>query len=154
MRKRNIFEYDIRLTKEIDKESKNHSNNDATNELIDNSKTKVITRPNPNGKGPRKGLIVTFDDGTVICESSAIDTLICTAKKMGIKEIENLCSKSPFTILNPAGVKLVSKKLTHPRQRDIGNGYYVFSCTNTGQKQQQIEYLAKALGIKLKVEII
>lgn len=120
----------------------------------DDEETKVITRSNLNGKGPKKGLIVTFADGTVINEPTAIETLINSAMKMGIKEVEKLCANTTVAVLNPAGIKLFTKTLEHSRQRHIGNGHYVFSCTNTEQKKQQIEYLAKALGVKLKVEII
>ena len=40
------------------------------------------------------------------------------------------------------------------RQHEIGGGWLVFTCSNTPSKQRQIEAIAKALNIKVRVEVI
>ena len=40
------------------------------------------------------------------------------------------------------------------RQHYIGNGWLVFTCSNTPSKKRQIEAIANALNIKVKVEIV
>lgn len=60
-------------------------------------------------------------------------------------------------ILQLNKVNIVTKKRDERyghRQQEIGNGWLVFTSSNTPSKKRQIEAIAKALNMKVRVEIV
>ena len=117
-----------------------------------------ISRPRTTGMKPATKLRVTFmDDGEVISESIAADTLKKAILKFGVEQVAQLCVAPYDSILQLNRVNLVTKKRDEQyanRQHEIGGGWLVFTGSNTPSKKRQIEAIAKALSIKVKVEIV
>ena len=117
-----------------------------------------ISRPRTTGMKPATKLRVTFmDDGEVISESIAADTLKKAILKFGVERVAQLCIAPYDSILQLNRVNLVTKKRDEQyanRQHEIGNGWLVFTGSNTPSKKRQIEAIAKALSVRVKVEII
>ena len=116
-----------------------------------------IERPRSGGMQKATSLRVTFSDGTVISDSKAVETLKKCIKKFGPERVAQLCVQPVDSILQLNRVNLVTKKrdeMYANRQHDIGNGWLVFTCSNTPSKKRQIEAIAKALGIKVWVEVV
>ena len=116
-----------------------------------------IERPRSSGMKKATVLRVTFPDGTVISDSRAVETLKKCIIKFGPERVAQLCLQPVDSILQLNRVNLVTKKrdeMYANRQHNIGNGWLVFTCSNTPSKKRQIEAIAKALGIKIRVEIV
>lgn len=129
-------------------------NNKHTNRVAE---TLSIERPRSGTKAKASALRVTFADGTVICERKAVDTLKKCIVKFGPERVAQLCLQPVDNILQLNRVNLVTKKrdeMYANRQHEIGNGWLVFTCSNTPAKKRQIEAIAKALNIKVRVELV
>lgn len=103
---------------------------------------------------PTTTLRITFSDGTVIVDNSAIEVERQFIIKVGTDRVRNLgitqCREDlighPDTMRNPekyAG-----------RWKELENGLYIFTCSNNGDKIKHIRKIIKALGIDAKVELI
>lgn len=117
-----------------------------------------ISRPRTTGMKPATKLRVTFmDDGEVISESFAADTLKKAILKFGVERVAQLCIAPYDSILQLNRVNLVTKKRDEQyanRQHEISGGWLVFTGSNTPSKKRQIEAIAKALSVRVKVEIV
>ena len=116
-----------------------------------------IERPRSGGMQKATSLRVTFSDGTVISDRKAVETLKKCIIKFGPERVAQLCNQPVDGILQLCGVNLVTKRrdsVYGKRQHEIGNGWLVFTCSNTPSKKRQIEAIAQALGIKVRVEIV
>lgn len=86
-----------------------------------------------------------------------METLKKCILKFGPERVAQLCVQLVDGILQLCGVNLVSKRRDNiygSRQHEIGNGWLVFTCSNTPSKKRQIEAIANALNIKVRVEVI
>lgn len=95
-------------------------------------------------------LKITFENGKVIQEKKAAETLRQFIMTVGIKKVSALGIKQ-------CNVPLVSNILDSKYgsdQKPIGNGWYLMSRNNTHSKKRDIERIAKALGIQVTVEIV
>lgn len=116
-----------------------------------------IERSHSGGMKKATVLRVTFSDGTVICENKAVETLKKCILKIGPEAVAQLCMRAVDSCLQRNRVNLVSKIRNEKyanRQHAIGNGWLVFDNTSTKDKKCQIEAIAKALGIKVRVEVV
>lgn len=112
-------------------------------------------RNSVGSNAPATGLRVVFPDGKVICERKAIDTLEGTIRKIGIERVAQILHTD--SILQPCHVNLLSKNRDSyygSRQRPIGQGYMLFTCTNTDTKKRQILAISKALNLGLEVNVL
>lgn len=119
--------------------------------------SRSIEHPRSGGMQKATTLRVTFSDGTVISDSKAVETLKKCIIKFGPERVAQLCLQPTDRILQLNRVNLVTKRrdeMYANRQHDIGNGWLVFTCSNTPSKKRQIEAIANALNIKVKVEIV
>lgn len=98
-------------------------------------------------------LKITFADGTVFEGSNAIDIERQFVIKVGVERVrgvglthchEDLIGK-PETVRNPK---------YKGRWKAIANGWYLFTCTNNGDKVKHINRIILALGIDAKVELL
>lgn len=91
---------------------------------------------------------VIFPDGTEICESRAVDTLVEALHKIGYERVQSVdikCQGFPFVL----------KQNPNPgdsRWRDSGYGYFVCVNTSTDAKIKILNKVAQQLGIALKIE--
>lgn len=109
---------------------------------------------------PRTAIKVTMPDGTVLQENNAAMTLVETIRQIGVERVRQVCEQSEGKLLRPNKVLLVSntidKKYETSQKPIHSNGieWYVMTCSDTPRKKQQIEEIAKVLGMHINVEII
>lgn len=130
-----------------------------TNVTIDASKQEVKRRSIQRNVGVNiasaTGLRVVFPNGKVICERKAVDTLEETIRIIGVDRVAQILYTD--SVLQPCKVDLLSKMRDSyygSRQKPIGQGYLLFTCTNTDTKKRQILAISKALNLGLKVDIL
>lgn len=129
-------------------------NNKRTNRVAE---TQRIERPRSGNMAKASALRVTFADGTVISERKAVETLKKCIVKFGPERVAQLCLQPVDNILQLNRVNLVTKKrdeMYGNRQHEIDNGWLVFTCSNTPAKKRQIEAIAKALNVRVRVEVV
>ena len=99
---------------------------------------------------PATRLRIVFSDGQIIQEDLAAETFRQFVMKVGPEKVRALGMKQNR-------VPLVSNTLDkkyQSSQKSVGGGWYLITCSNTQTKKRDIERIAKALGIQLRVEII
>ena len=103
----------------------------------------------PKDRGRNKKMRVIFPDGTVFCFRRVTETFLETIRKIGPEQVAPLG-------LEVRHCPLVSKEkntLFGDDIRDIGDGWYVITQSDTTQKHHQIVSISNKLGLGLKVEI-
>ena len=110
-----------------------------------------VGRIGPKRKAaPATRLRIVFSDGQIIQEDLAAETFRQFVMKVGPEKVRALGMKQNR-------VPLVSNTLDkkyQSSQKSVGGGWYLITCSNTQTKKRDIERIAKALGIQLRVEII
>jgi hypothetical protein len=107
---------------------------------------------------PKTVLNVYFPDESVtICERFAADTLKAVIAKMGIQQVAEVCRRNIDSVLNSNYVPLVTKVRSEEyghRQHEIGNGWLVFTGTNTMVKKKQLDMLKEIFHLNMQVAIV
>lgn len=101
-------------------------------------------------KQPVTRLKITFSDGTVIQERNAAETLVAFVLKVGVERVRSLGLKQ-------CKIPLVSNTIDKKygdKQKPLGNGWFLMTNTSTKSKLKDIESIAKAFNIRIKVDII
>ena len=97
------------------------------------------------------------NEGITFCERFAADTLKKVIKKIGVEHVANACKRDVDSVLNINNVPLVTRKKDDyyaSRQHDIGNGWLVFTGTNTEVKKRQLDELKKLYHLNMLVAIV
>lgn len=101
-------------------------------------------------KNPVTRLKITFADGSVIQERNAAESFVAFVRRVGVERVRSLGLKQ-------CKIPLVSNTLDKKygdKQKSLGNGWYLMTNTSTQSKRKDIELIAKAFNIKVKVDII
>lgn len=101
-------------------------------------------------KQPVTRLKIIFADGTVIQERNAAETFVAFVRKVGVERVRSLGLKQ-------CKIPLVSNTIDKKygdKQKPLGNGWYLMTNTSTQSKLKDIEAIAKAFDIKVKVDVI
>lgn len=96
----------------------------------------------------RAKIKVIFPDGAIICSPKVADTMVITIRKIGFEKVRSLD-------IQMYGCPLVSdKKLREDKYNwsDAGQGYYVFTHSNTDKKISQLNEINDALVLGLIIE--
>lgn len=101
-------------------------------------------------KQPVTRLKIIFADGTVIQERNAAETFVAFVRKVGV---ERVCSLGLKQCKIPLVSNTIDKKYGD-KQKPLGNGWYLMTNTSTQSKLKDIEAIAKAFDIKVKVDVI
>jgi hypothetical protein len=132
---------------EWDEIAKNALIEKYTNDILKiNTGTKVVSGER-SPKANNTKLLVTFNDGTKICETTSAKTFAETIRKIGIEKIIELniiVDKAPF----------VSRDKEMRGRIALDDGYYVNSHSSTFAKKRLLEDISQRLNIGLKIEII
>lgn len=97
------------------------------------------------------------NESETICERYAADTLKEVILKIGVEKVADACRKNINTPLNSNGVPLVTKIRNNyygNRQHEVGDGWLVFTGTNTMVKKRQLEMLRDIFSINMRVSIV
>ena len=96
-----------------------------------------------------KGLRVTFPDGTVICQNTAIDTMIAVLRKVGLERI-------PQVGITRNGYNLVGKvkRPTVPNRiwQHECDGWYIYSNMSNDKKAADLQRVSDYYNLSLKIE--
>ncbi len=99
-------------------------------------------------KNPKTGLLVKFEDGTIISEETAAMTLVRAFEKIGF---ERVVGTSVIVNSEP----IVSR---YPSKKNYGEteirGFFVKTHSSTQQKKKNLEDAAAQLGLRVSVEVI
>lgn len=101
-------------------------------------------------KQPVTRLKIIFADGTVIQERNAAETFVAFVRKVRVERVRSLGLKQ-------CKIPLVSNTIDKKygdKQKPLGNGWYLMTNTSTQSKLKDIEAIAKAFDIKVKVDVI
>jgi hypothetical protein len=93
-------------------------------------------------------LKVAYPDGRIVAERIVYKTLIDVIQSAGVLNVQSLG-------ISLNGVNLVSETVVPQykvSQKQIGNGLYVMTCSDTNTKKRIIEQISKAFNMGLKVE--
>lgn len=103
---------------------------------------------NKRKRGSAKKLWVSFPDGTVICESKAIDTFVKSVQYMGFSRVAKLqtirANGHPIVSLIPNESSRGFREL---------DGYFVETHMSTKNKARYIQRIADALRIDVSVDV-
>lgn len=95
-----------------------------------------------------KGLRVTFPDGTVICQNTAIDTMVAVLKKIGLERI-------PQVGITHNGYNLVGKEKrpTVPGRiwQHECDGWYIYSNMSNETKAADLQKVSDYYNLSLKI---
>ena len=101
-------------------------------------------------KNPVTRLRITFADGSVIQERNAAESFVAFVRRIGVERVRLLGLKQ-------CKIPLVSNTLDKKygdKQKSLGNGWYLMTNTSTQSKRKDIELIANAFNINVKVDII
>ena len=101
-------------------------------------------------KQPVTRLKIIFADGTVIHDVWEAETFVAFVRKVGVERVRSLGLKQ-------CKIPLVSNTIDKKygdKQKPLGNGWYLMTNTSTQSKLKDIEAIAKAFDIKVKVDVI
>lgn len=97
-----------------------------------------------------KGLRITFPDGTVICHSTAIETLVATLQIIGFDKAAKV------GIQHGGGYNLVGKvkRIEKPGRtwQHECNGWYIYSNTSNKQKIEDLQRISDYYKLGVKIE--
>lgn len=97
------------------------------------------------------------NENKTICERFAADTLKGIIDMIGLQRVAEACRRNIDSVLNSNYVPLVTKvrdaEYGH-RQHDVGNGWLVFTGTNTMVKKKQLDMLKDIFHLNMKVAIV
>lgn len=101
---------------------------------------------------PRTNFKVKFPDGKIIAEKKAVNTFAKTIEAIGVEKV----AKLGLTLNGePLVTKNASEHLKYPSQRVvISGGWSVTTHCSTATKIKKINEFAKALKVKLEIEMI
>ena len=101
-------------------------------------------------KTPQKGLCVFLSNGDFIQEAKAADTFAKAIRYFGPAKVRTLS-----LMLDKDNVILTTSDKPYPfNLREVGDGYYVNTHSNTVSKHRMLEKISKAFKLGWKVEII
>ena len=117
----------------------------------------------------RKGLTVTFPDGTVFssdrdCKNQT-EVWVKTIKKL-LAQFGSTCfmaadlksrkpgSKERFMSTDPTLKDTTTRRKISTKYEENGTTYYIFHDYNSGQKKEYLDSISNALGVRLIVDVL
>ena len=101
-------------------------------------------------KSPKTNLRILFPNGKVIENTKAADSLIEFIQYVGIGKVRSL---GIIRCKIPLISNTIDKKYGS-RQKPLGQGWYVMTCTSTKDKKKDIDAISEAYNLGVKVEIV
>ena len=111
---------------------------------------------NSNGKierAPASNMTVIFQDGTVIAESTAANTLLKVVKKIGVTRVRKVVEDYNLVFCKVPVISNRRDAKYGDRQKDLGDGWLLMTHSNNEMKKNFIEKVSSILGLGTKVII-
>lgn len=103
-----------------------------------------------NSKSPATNLRIKLPNGHIIENRKAVDSLIEFIQYVGVGKVRSL---GLIRCKIPLISNTIDKKYGS-RQKPLGQGWYVMTCTSTEDKKKDIEAISEAYNLGVKVEIV
>lgn len=117
---------------------------------IEVSSQKEIHR-NLSDRSESKGLVVTYQDGTKVCERTAIDTFIKVLRHIGLSQIKSIG-------IMHSGYNLVDTRkhpeTTKAKWQHKVDGYYVFCVLSNSQKAADLRKISDYFHLGMDVRFV
>lgn len=107
----------------------------------------------PIKRGAARALTVTFPDGTIIAEKSAVDTLMNVVRKIGVVRVRKVVEEYKLKFCK---VPVISNRrdIKYGRaQKDLGDGWLLMTHSNNPMKRDFIKKLSDILRLGIMVEL-
>ena len=100
----------------------------------------------------RQKIRIVLDDGREICEKRVVNTLIEVIKYAGVDNVRAL----NITMGKNGGSPLIDT-VVNPKYanafKELGNGVYANTCSDTVTKYSQIQKINTALGLNMQISL-
>lgn len=106
--------------------------------------------PTSRKRSARQKIRVELADGRVICEKQVVNTLIEVIKYAGVENVRALNITMGKNGGSPLIDTVVNQKYANAF-KDLGNGLYANTCSDTATKYSQINKINEILNLKLNV---
>ena len=103
-----------------------------------------------HSKSTVSNLRIVFKDGKVIQNKKAVDSLIEFIQYVGVDKVRAV---GLYRCKVPLISNTIDKKYGD-RQKSLGKGWYVMTCTSTVNKKEDIESISEKYNLGVKVEIV
>lgn len=117
---------------------------------IEISSRKEIHR-NVSDRSESKGLVVTYQDGTKVCERTAIDTFIKVLRHVGLSRVKSMG-------IMHSGYNLVDTRkhpeTTKAKWQHKVDGYYVFCVLSNSQKAADLRKISDYFHLGMDVRFV
>ena len=121
--------------------------NDGFSSVIPQEK---VHRSSSN-KSESKGLVVTYRDGTEICERTAIDTFIKVLRNIGLSKVKSIGIMHGEYNLVDTKKRPETSKVTWQHKVD---GYYVYANLSNAQKMSDLQKISDHFHLGLDVKFV
>ena len=111
---------------------------------------KTLSQKVFGSKSPKTNLRILLPSGKIIENTKAADSLIEFIQYVGVEKVRSL---GMIRCKIPLISNTIDKKYGN-RQKPIGKGWFVITCTSTEDKKKDIEAISEAYNLGVKVEIV
>lgn len=111
---------------------------------------------NSDGKierSPAKDMTVTFPDGTIIAEKTAVETLVKVVKKIGVTEVRKVVEDHNLKFCRVPVISNRRDAKYGRSQKDLGDGWLLITHSNNPMKKSFIDKVSEVLHLGIKVEL-
>ncbi len=102
---------------------------------------------------PARDMTVTFPDGTVIAEKTAVETLVEVVKKIGVAEVRKVVEDYNLKFCKVPVISNRRDAKYGKNQRDLGGGWLLITHSNNPMKKAFIEKVSNVLHLGIKVSL-
>lgn len=104
-------------------------------------------------RGPARALTVSFPDGTIIAEKSAVDTLMKVVQKIGVARVRKVVEEHKLKFCKVPVISNRRDVKYGKTQKDLGNGWLLMTHSNNPMKRDFIKKLSSILNLGINVEL-
>lgn len=98
-------------------------------------------------------MTVTFPDGTVIAEKTAVETLVEVVKKIGVTEVRKVVEDYNLKFCKVPVISNRRDAKYGKSQKDLGGGWLLITHSNNLMKKAFIEKVSDVLHLGIKVSL-
>lgn len=104
-------------------------------------------------RGPTRDLTVTFPDGTVIAEKTAVETLVKVVKKIGVAEVRKVVEDYNLKFCKVPVISNRRDSKYGKSQKELGGGWLLITHSNNTMKKNFLDKVSEVLHLGLKVSL-
>lgn len=103
--------------------------------------------------GPARDMSVSFPDGTIIAEKTAVDTLVNVVKKIGVAQVRQVVEDYHLKFCKVPVISNRRDAKYGRSQKELGGGWLLITHSNNPMKKAFIEKVSDVLHLGIKVEL-